>query len=52
MTTHDLGQARRLADEVLFLHGGKLIERTRADVFFEQPRTEEADAFMRGELHW
>jgi tungstate transport system ATP-binding protein len=52
MTTHDLGQARRLADEVLFLHGGKLIERTRADVFFEKPRTEEADAFMRGELHW
>ncbi len=52
MTTHDLGQARRLADEVLFLHRGKLIERTEAGVFFEQPRTEEADAFMRGELHW
>ncbi len=52
MTTHDLGQARRLADEVLFLHHGKLVERTDAGPFFEQPRTPEADAFMRGELHW
>jgi len=52
MTTHDLGQARRLADEVLFLHRGRLVERTEAHAFFDQPRTEEADAFMRGELYW
>jgi tungstate transport system ATP-binding protein len=52
MTTHDLGQARRLADEVLFLHGGRLLEHARADAFFEQPGTDTADAFLRGELYW
>ena len=52
MTTHDLGQARRLADEIVFLHKGRLVERTDAGRFFEQPATEAADAFMRGELTW
>jgi tungstate transport system ATP-binding protein len=52
MTTHDLGQARRLADEILFLHRGRLIERTGAGEFFDRPRTAEAEAFIRGELTW
>ncbi|MGH8625850.1 MAG: ATP-binding cassette domain-containing protein [Gammaproteobacteria bacterium] len=52
MTTHDLGQARRLADEVLFLHHGRLIERGDAISFFKQPETPEAGAFIRGELLW
>ncbi len=52
LTTHDLGQARRLADEVLFLHRGRLIEQAPAERFFEQPRTPEADAFLKGELLW
>ncbi|MGE5146766.1 MAG: ATP-binding cassette domain-containing protein [Candidatus Eiseniibacteriota bacterium] len=52
MTTHDLGQARRLADEVIFLHRGRLFEHTPADEFFEQPRTAEARAFVRGDLLW
>jgi tungstate transport system ATP-binding protein len=50
MTTHDLGQARRLASEVLFLHQGRLTEQTAACVFFEQPRSEPAAAFLKGEL--
>ncbi len=50
MTTHDLGQARRLADEILFLHGGRLLERTPAAEFFNAPRTSEAAAFLRGDL--
>lgn len=50
MTTHDLGQARRLAEEVLFLHQGRLIERGPAEAFFTAPRTPEAAAFIRGEL--
>lgn len=50
MTTHDLGQARRMADEILFLHQGRLIERASADEFFTRPRTPEAQAFVRGEL--
>jgi tungstate transport system ATP-binding protein len=50
MTTHDLGQARRLADEVLFLHHGRLIEQGPAEAFFAAPRRPEAAAFIRGEL--
>lgn len=52
MTTHDLGQARRVGDEVLFLQHGQLLEHTPAAQFFEQPQTEEAQAFVRGELLW
>lgn len=52
MTTHDLGQARRLAGEVLFLHRGRLLERTPAATFFHQPATPEAAAFLQGDLVW
>lgn len=52
MTTHDLGQARRLADEVLFLHRGRLVEHAPAAEFFRAPRTPEAGAFIQGELLW
>ena len=50
MTTHDLGQARRLADEVVFLHGGRLVERSAATKFFESPQSPEARAFIEGRL--
>jgi tungstate transport system ATP-binding protein len=52
MTTHDLGQARRLADEVLFLHRGHLLEHLPAVAFFRAPATPEARAFLQGELLW
>ncbi len=52
MTTHNLGQARRLADEIVFLHAGRAIEKTPADRFFEQPASEEALQFLKGELPW
>jgi tungstate transport system ATP-binding protein len=52
MTTHDLGQARRLADEVLFMHRGRLLEHTPAQAFFSKPSSEEAAAFLAGELLW
>ena len=52
MTTHDLGQARRLADRVLFLHHGRLVEDAAAAIFFQQPTSPEATAFIRGELLW
>ncbi len=50
MTTHDLGQARRLAGEVVFLHGGRLLEHTPAAQFFGAPASAEAASFLRGEL--
>lgn len=52
MTTHNLGQARRLADEVLFLYEGRLVERSAADQFFRKPVSVEAEAFIQGELPW
>jgi tungstate transport system ATP-binding protein len=50
MTTHDLGEARRLAGEILFLHRGQLLEQTPARHFFIQPQTAEARQFIAGEL--
>ncbi|MCZ8147608.1 MAG: hypothetical protein O9325_07150 [Roseomonas sp.] len=52
MTTHDLGQARRLAAEAVFLHRGRVAEHAPAEFFFAQPETPEAAAFLRGELVW
>jgi tungstate transport system ATP-binding protein len=52
MTTHNLGQAKRLGDEILFLSQGRLMERTPVDEFFKRPTSAEAEAFIRGELPW
>ena len=52
MTTHDLSQARRMADEVIFLHRGRLLERAPALDFFAQPKNDLAQAFLQGELLW
>jgi tungstate transport system ATP-binding protein len=52
MSTHDLGQARRLADRVLFLHRGRLVEDAPAKDFFAGPHSAEARAFLAGELLW
>jgi tungstate transport system ATP-binding protein len=50
MTTHDLGQARRHADEIVFLHKGRLVEHAAATRFFARPGTPEAQTFVAGEL--
>jgi tungstate transport system ATP-binding protein len=50
MSTHDLGQARRLAGNVVLMHRGRLIEDTPAAQFFTTPSTEEARKFVAGEL--
>ena len=52
MSTHDLGQARRLADEVMFIHRGRLMEKSAAPAFFTEPKNDLAQAFLRGELLW
>ena len=52
MVTHNLGQAQRLADEILFVHGGRVAERARAADFFHRPATAEAAAYLEGELPW
>ncbi len=49
MTTHNLVQAKRLADDIIFLHAGRVTERTPAKEFFTIPRSPEAAAFLEGE---
>jgi len=50
MATHDIGQARRLAGDIVFLARGRLVERADAAQFFNAPTTAEAAAFLRGDL--
>ncbi len=50
LITHDLGQARRLADEIVFLHKGRIKERTPATDFFTTPKSLEAHAYINGEI--
>lgn len=52
LTTHDLGMARRVAEEVVFLHRGRVVEHGSAAAFFDEPDAREARAFLRGELTW
>jgi tungstate transport system ATP-binding protein len=50
MASHDLGQVRRLAGEVVFLARGTLCERAGASDFLDHPSTPEARAFLHGDL--
>jgi tungstate transport system ATP-binding protein len=50
MSTHDMGQARRLADDVVFLLHGKVHEHTPAEQFFDKPQTREARSYLNGEI--
>ena len=52
MTTHNLGQARRIADEIAFVDKGRIAETAPADRFFAAPATPAAQAFLKGELPW
>lgn len=46
LVTHSLAQAKRLADEVVFLHQGRLLEQTPATQFFDRPTTQEAQNYV------
>ena len=50
MSTHDLGQARRLAHDIVFMARGRVVEHGPAASFISQPATEEARRFLAGEL--
>jgi len=52
MATHNLGQARRLGDEIVFLDRGRLVERAPVEQFFSKPQSAQAAAFIKGELPW
>lgn len=50
MSTHDMGQARRLASEILFLLNGNIHEHCPAEDFFVGPKTVQANAFLNGDI--
>ena len=50
MATHDLGEARRLAGDIVLMHRGRVIEHTPAAEFFQSPQSQEARRFVAGEL--
>ncbi len=52
LVTHNLGQAHRLGDEVIFLDGGRVAERAPVDVFLRTPASREATEFLKVELPW
>ena len=48
VVTHDVGQARRLGQDVVFLHHGRVIEHRPAQSFFAEPQSESARTFIAG----
>lgn len=50
MSTHDMGQARRMADEVIFMLHGAVHEVGHAGRFFDQPQTPQARSFLNGDI--
>lgn len=49
--THEMGFARQVAERVLFLEGGQIIEDSPPQTFFGQPKTARAQAFLKQILH-
>jgi len=52
MTTHDLGQARRLSQRILFLNRGRLIDDAPTEIVFAGKASADARAFIAGDLLW
>ena len=50
MATHDLGEARRLAGDIVFLAKGRIVEHRAAGEFLSRPRSDEARRFVAGDL--
>ncbi len=50
LVTHDIGQARRLSDDVIFMHDGRLLEYQPASTFFDSPSSPQARAYLEGRI--
>jgi tungstate transport system ATP-binding protein len=48
--THDVGQAKRMADDVVFLHRGRVAEHAPASEFFPEPRCQAARDYLNGRI--
>ena len=50
LVTHDIGQAKRLADDVTFIHQGKILEQNTSPDYFNSPSTPEVKSYLEGDL--
>jgi tungstate transport system ATP-binding protein len=50
MATHNLNQARRMADEIVHIHNGEIVEVAAPEDFFDNPKSEITRKFINGEL--
>jgi tungstate transport system ATP-binding protein len=50
LVTHDLAQVRRMAEDVIFMNRGQIIERAPASAFFHEPQSEAARAYLAGQI--
>ena len=52
MATHNLSQARRIADEIVHIYNGQIAEAAETEAFFENPKSEISRKFVKGELEF
>jgi len=52
MATHNLTQARRIADEIVHIYNGEIVEVATPEDFFENPKSEISRKFVNGELEF
>jgi tungstate transport system ATP-binding protein len=52
MATHNLTQARRIADEIVHIYNGNIVETAETDDFFDNPKSEISRKFVNGELEF
>jgi tungstate transport system ATP-binding protein len=52
MATHNLNQARRMADEIVHIYNGQIVEAAKTESFFENPKSEISRRFVKGELEF
>lgn len=50
MASHDLMQARRIAEKIIYIENGSVVETANANEFFESPKSEQAQKFIEGRL--
>ena len=48
--THDINQAKRIADDIIFIQKGKVVEHTETSIFFKTPKTTETAAYLDGKI--
>ncbi|OUN38418.1 MULTISPECIES: amino acid ABC transporter ATP-binding protein [Massilimicrobiota] len=51
VVTHEMGFARTVADRVIFLEDGKIVEENTAEEFFRNPKTQRAQDFLNKVMH-